>query len=430
MEQTARAGAGASSTAVAGEWSLAAQQPVPQPALYDGAAWRDAAVAWLVQRLVLLALTYLLLWYRISLTRASPPSSTVSQLLQVWTTWDGAHYAAIAEGGYTQLQQTAFFPLYPLLERMLAPLFGGNPALAGLAIANAACLVAYALLRVLAEREYGRSVARQTLLYLAIFPYSLFLAAAYTEALFLALSLGVFLALRGHHWKLAGVLAALATLTRPVGILLLVPVVYVYSISWFRSAGEKRFQLKVTDILALLLPIVALAGFDLALAAHFRILVPASAAEASGWGRRLSWPWEGIIWASSALLHVPIGVRLYVALDIFWTLLFAALALATLWPLGLFGSQSGSMRRLPLAYGLYAVASALLMLVTPVYNPEEHYGGALVSSGRYMLVVFPLFLLLARAGYSRPAVHRVVFTTSLVLSAFVVMLFVGGIYVG
>ena len=283
-------------------------RPVPKPALYDGLAWRDAALAWLAQRLLLLAFTYFVLWQLAPYSSpASPFPPTGAQLLHVWTNWDGAIYATIAAGGYTHLIQAAFFPLYPLLEHILAPVFGGNPALAGLVISNAACLVAFAWLRVLAEREYGRAVARRALLYLAIFPYSLFLAAAYTEALFLALSLTAFLALRSHHWKLAGLFAALATLTRPVGILLLVPLLYEYAVSWIGRAREQQGRLQWAEVAALSLPILALAGFNLALAPRFGTLVPATAAQAVGWGRGITWPWQGIVWAGSKVGHVQLG---------------------------------------------------------------------------------------------------------------------------
>ena len=388
--------------------------------LFDRLAWRDAAVAWLVQRLILLPLTYLVLW----------SVHSYITVFYVWTSrWDTNYYVAISQGDYSQLAETPFFPLYALLERLLTPFTGSNPRVAGLIIANAACLVAFALLRVLVERECGRAVARRSLLYLVIFPYSFFLAAAYTEALFLALSLGAFLAIRGHQWKLAAVITALATLTRPVGILLLVPLVYEYSVSWFRLAAEKRFQPKAADILALLLPILSLAGFELVLALHFGTPLPVFKAEGGTWGRHLSWPWEGVLWAISAVPDITLVKVVITLLELTLVFLLVALALAAFWPFGPFRSRPGSWSRLPLAYGLYALASAFLVLMTPL-DLSMYHGAALTSSGRYMLVVFPLFLVMARASYSRPWLHRLIFTASLTLSVFLALLFVGGGFVG
>ncbi|MGZ3664262.1 MAG: mannosyltransferase family protein, partial [Ktedonobacterales bacterium] len=189
--------------------SLAAETP----GLFDGMAWRDAALVWLGQRLALGAL--MLLGMRLLGNAASGWGLT-----HILANWDGDIYRNIASGGYRELWQAAFFPLYPLLEHVVALVTGGNTALAGVIIANVASLGAFGLLRVLVERELGRSIARRTLLYMAIFPVSFFLVAAYAESLFLLLSVGAFLALRRERWMAAGLLIALATLTRPVGILL------------------------------------------------------------------------------------------------------------------------------------------------------------------------------------------------------------------
>ena len=199
---------------------------------------------------------------------------------------------------------------------------GGNPALAGVVIANISCLGAFALLRVLVEREYGRVVARRALLYLAIFPLSFFLAAAYSESLFLLLSLATFLALSERRWLLVGVLAALTTLTRPVGILLLVPIIYQSTIApRLRNrqseeegavvlgavASERPRPPGIDIILAILLPILALVGFNLALAPRFGTLTPSTERRSVGWGRRLSWPWDGVIRTGRVLIVGPAG---------------------------------------------------------------------------------------------------------------------------
>jgi Gpi18-like mannosyltransferase len=427
VAQAVKPGATTQTTIVGGVPAAVGQRLVAPPGLFDIVAWRDAAVAWLAQRLILWTLTCLTLWQLLPQRSATAPLSLLwTRFLHVWTTWDGAIYASISQGGYTQLQNTAFFPLYPLLERLLAPVFGGDPVLAGLFTSNVACLVAFAWLRVLAEREYGRMVARRTLLYLAIFPYALFLAAAYTEGLFLALSLATFLALRGHNWKLAGICAALATLTRPVGILLLLPLMYEYVVSQVRSPGTWRGKLRVDVVIALSLPVLALLGFNLALAPRFGTLLPTTTAQSRFWGRRLSWPWDGLLRAAHAVLHAPLGIGAYVTLDIVWTLLFTVLALALLWPFGPLRSSDGS--RLPVAYGLYALATVVLILLTPMNKPGFEWA-TLASNGRFMLVVFPLFLLLARASSVRPWLHHLILAVSLVYGLLLAVIWIHGGFV-
>lgn len=421
-----------------------------QPGLFDASAWRDAAVAWLLQRLALVVLMYLLLpsiLQRLTPGSATVPSPTWSDWLHVWSTWDGTFYATIAASGYPSLVYAAYFPLYPLLERLLAPLVGGNPALAGVIIANVSCLAVFALLRVLAERVYGRAVARRALLYLAIFPLSFFLAAAYAESLFLLLSLATFLVLSERRWRLVGILAALATLTRPVGILLLVPIIYQSSIAprlRSRQPGEKGVVVLgagaggtsrptgVDVASAVLLPILALVGFNLALEPRFGTLTPSTAAEAVGWGRRLSWPWDGVIRTARVLIEGPAGppapvgpeflFRVLLALDIFWTLLFAALALASLW-------RWKSVRPLPLAYALYALANAALVLLTPLHKPGFDWG-SLSTNGRFLLVVFPFYIFAAVWEVKHPWLHRLIVGFSIPLFLLLVAAFIGGVFVG
>jgi Dolichyl-phosphate-mannose-protein mannosyltransferase len=404
--------------------------------LFDPSAWRDAALAWLLQRVVLLALTYLVL-QRLLPRSASTPSLSWADWLHVWSNWDGAIYATIAASGYTHLEQAAFFPLFPLLERLLAPLAGGNQALAGVIIANISCLVAFALLRVLAEREYGRTVARRALLYLAIFPLSFFLAAAYTESLFLLLSLATFLALSERRWRLVGVLAALTTLTRPVGILLLVPIIYQSIIAprlrsrqlrgeavLMLDAGDGgRPRLPGVDIaLAIFLPILVLVGFNLILAPRFGTLTPATTAQAVYWGRRLSWPWDGVMRTLEALRQgLPGSQLLAAALGIFWTLLVAALALASLW-------RWKSIHPLPPAYALYALATAALVVLTPMHKPGFDWA-PLASNGRFLLVVFPFYLLAAVWGVKRPWLHRLVVGVSLPLFLLLAAVSISGPFV-
>ena len=60
-----------------------------QPGLFDASVWRDAVLAWLLQRLILLALTYLILpsvLQRLTPRSAAAPSPTWSDWLHVWST--------------------------------------------------------------------------------------------------------------------------------------------------------------------------------------------------------------------------------------------------------------------------------------------------------------------------------------------------------
>ncbi len=155
--------------------------------------------------------------------------------MNIWSHWDGEHYVALAAGGYLQAPDNvspAFFPLYPLLMRLLTELFGGPVSQAalsvwGVVISLLALPFALYFVYRIAEDGWGARVAQGTVLTLAFFPTSFFLNAVYTESLFLALSAGSLWALRVRKdLLLACTLAAFATATRNVGVFLILPLAY------------------------------------------------------------------------------------------------------------------------------------------------------------------------------------------------------------
>ena len=173
--------------------------------------------------------------------------------------WDGAYYRDIANNWYTPIHLDAarFFPVYPELARLLRPVFGGNTEWALLAINNlTAFLGAWVLWRLAVEvlgssaqmgadengwlnlrqitgpgwdRGVGplgaKLVADRSAWLVAIFPAAFVLALAYTEGLALLLCAATLLALHRRGFVLAGLLALVAAALRPVGGLLLVPIV-------------------------------------------------------------------------------------------------------------------------------------------------------------------------------------------------------------
>jgi hypothetical protein len=179
---------------------------------------------------------------RIQGTTADVPFGTMN----LWSHWDGEHYVALAAAGYLQPPYNvspAFFPLYPLLMRSFAELFGGPlslPALSVWGVLLSLLALPFALYFVykIAESGWGEKAARATVLTLALFPTSFFFNAVYTESLFLALSAGSIWALQVRRdLLLACALAAFATATRNVGIFLLVPLAY----EWLRGEAGREY---------------------------------------------------------------------------------------------------------------------------------------------------------------------------------------------
>ena len=75
--------------------------------------------------------------------------------------------------------------------------------------------VSFLLLYRIAEERLGADGARRAVLYLAVFPFALFLQAVYSESLYLLLTLAAFMLAERRRFLAAGAVTGLALLTRP-----------------------------------------------------------------------------------------------------------------------------------------------------------------------------------------------------------------------
>src|SRR3954467_13093436 len=307
--------------------------------------------------------------------------------------WDSVYYVQIAQDGYTQLKQAGFFPLYPLLMSILDDV-AGPPIVAVFLISLVCFAIGLALFDRLALLETGRAVvARRSVWLLALFPASLFFSAVYTEALFLALSVGAFLAARQGRWWLAGLLGGLAAATRNVGVMLLVPLVILYL--WGPRedrppdrAGRTRYKVGADALWLALVPL-GCAAVALYMQHKFDDPLTAWTSQESYFGRHFEGPFSGIwlgFWkALTDLGHGFLGSA--VNKGALFVVCAGALAIAV-----------ASFKRLPAAYGAYSIAALAPALSTP------RDIGPLNGSIRYVAVVFPIFLWLGLAlgGPRRP----------------------------
>lgn len=366
--------------------------------LLDREVWRDAALIWLLQHALLFGVLYVGASFVLPGV-TNPGGVPWSYLGRLLGGWDGANYAVIAQQGYSQLWTSAFYPLLPAIEHVLAPLAGGNAALAGGVVANLAALGAFGLLRWLVADLDGAQTAWRTVFALAVFPTAFFLVLPYTESLFLLCSVGTFVALRFRRWLVAGVLAALATLCHAQGVLLLLPMAVVLAGDLRRTWRLPSLPTAAAILAGFAAPLAAIAGFEAYLHARFGVWGATALAQAQGGGRSFALPIIGFLRAGRALVQLGPNLSMYQAhifVDSAFAVAFIGLAAATI-------------GRLPLEYAVYAVGNLLLDLGTPAHNWY-----ALISDMRLMLVVFPLFIVLGRWS-TRPAVERALLLVSLPL---------------
>ncbi|MFD6619993.1 hypothetical protein ACFWFB_32650, partial [Streptomyces albidoflavus] len=124
---------------------------------------------------------------------ASPDAKEARPLLSAFQQWDWTHYRSIAEFGYFHSKDNseAFFPGFPLVLRAVHVVVPDWNA-AGLLISLVSGGVAVLAL----ARIAGPVLGGRTVLLLLMSPCAVFLAAGYTESLFLALALPSWLAAR------------------------------------------------------------------------------------------------------------------------------------------------------------------------------------------------------------------------------------------
>jgi hypothetical protein len=142
--------------------------------------------------------------------------------LDGWFQFDAGWYYDIAAHGYSyvpgQQSSIAFFPTYPMAVRALGALLG-DYQVAGSVIGITSGAGAVLLFGVWVWRRLPRAGALTAIAMVMVYPYAFFLyGAMYADSLFLLTALGAFLLLERRMYWLAGLVGALATAGRPVGI--------------------------------------------------------------------------------------------------------------------------------------------------------------------------------------------------------------------
>ncbi|WNF28631.1 mannosyltransferase family protein [Streptomyces sp. C11-1] len=231
---------------------------------------------------------------------ARPGDREAAPVLAPFQQWDANHYLHIARDGYFPSgagpwvsgwdNREAFFPGYPLLLRAVHTVVPDWTA-AGLLISFVAGAVAVLALARIARAYLPEGGAdHRTVVLFLLSPCAVFLAAGYTEALFLAFALPAWLAALRHRWALAAVLVALATTVRVSGLFLAAAVALLFVLSartrrdW-RAAGWT------------LLPALPPAAYSWYLYAHTGDWMAWKHAQERGWYRTFHAPWEA--WANT-----------------------------------------------------------------------------------------------------------------------------------
>jgi hypothetical protein len=301
-------------------------------------------------------------------------STGVGMILDVLSSWDGQWYLRIIRDGYPHVvppnvgldhpeARAAFFPLYPMAVRLADRMLPGGDLAAALILNFALGAIAILLVGVLARRLIGPTSAGRVMVLMAVFPGSLVLSFAYSEALLLCLAAACLLCLDDRHWLSAGVVAALGTATRPNGLALVAACAVAAALA-IRERREWRalsaVALSPLGFLAFQAWIGARTGEQ---GVWFRV-------QREAWGERSSFGLAAIERTVSAIAH-PLASKtdLVTAVTLLLTIVLVYVA---------------SRQRLPLPVLAYCAAVVGLMLLPSTVTARP----------RFVYTAFPLLIAL------------------------------------
>lgn len=311
----------------------------------------------------------------------------VPRYFQFATLWDGQWYERIATQGYpdrlpvgsdgeVRQNEWAFYPAFPLLARGVMALTGWPFAVAGPVVATVLGYAAAVVVAGLLRERVGTAGALAGVTLLGAYPSSPTFQVAYTESLALLLLATVLWLLVREEWWAAGLVALLTGLARPVALPLGLVALVVVVTRWRartdrplapRDCGGMLAALAGCGAAGLIWPAIAWSGTG----------VPdAYTVTMSAWrGGEEVMPFLPSIERAQLLWGDLVGLLV----------LTGGLGLLVLAVLGPWAAGLGlALRTWCLGYALYLFAA--LDPWTSLY--------------RYLMLLFPLFVVLAGAGWA------------------------------
>lgn len=303
-------------------------------------------------------------------------------LMDVLSQWDGQWYLRVAKEGYhwsgPDVQaNVAFFPLYPLLAKVLSLLIG-NLELSFFIVSLVSFFIFLIFLYKIAQEHFDKDTGFRTIWYLSIFPLSFVFSIFYTESLFMMLTAGAIYFAYKKKWMFAVLFSILSTLTRLSGLVLLPTLTYYY----FKS--NKKYKLsEIIQISAIPMGIILFSIYLKFKVGDYLAFVHVLKA----WHIVYQNPFLTLLSTLGLINSLP-PFNYFTAiaiLDLFLFIFFVSLLIL-------------SYRRLPRELFLYCFLIFLLYIFKS-WDPAFFY--PLGSMNRYLYEAFPLFLTLAKLSKSR-----------------------------
>ncbi len=214
----------------------------------------------------------------------------------------------------------------------------------------------------------------------------------------------IFFARRGE-WYLAALSAFLAGLTRPIAVILILPLLWEYARQhgWLSRKWIRQLRLASAAKFALIASAVPLAVSAYALYLWYQFDNPFIFLQVqSVWQHQFVPLWEIPGLAVHAIFKEPAWsfTQTRVLVDVLPMVAFAALAFV-------------GARRLPLSLTFFMVGVVLVSVASPLVT----YFDPFASVGRYLIAAFPAYLLIGRWTMRSPWLHMLVMSSGFMLQA-------------
>lgn len=291
--------------------------------------------------------------------------------------WDGGWYMNIAENGYTSIQSTAFFPLYPMLIAAVVYLTGSSAGVAAVLISNLTFLAALYFLYKFIAAIWDDSVADRSILLAVLFPGTLFFTMAYTEAMTVLLTAIFFWMLHQGKWYGCIITAFLAVALKQTGLVL--GMVLLINI-W-----QNREMLSDRQLMCrfLSLGFIPIGLFGFMLHTYMKFGDPFAFFHAqSYWGREPVIPIVNILYSLANLLFMryKMDYTVMVVVNGFTTLLSIYMVYLFIFKV--------KVEKYKIELSLYLILTLLLTIISAP-------GGGTEAYGRHMSTLFPVYPMLA-----------------------------------
>lgn len=289
---------------------------------------------------------------------------SLNNSISIWCQWDCGWYKDIAQNGYSsQIKDYGqanyvFFPLFPI-AMYLGSLITHDVILSGFIISNFASIIALVYLYKLLRLDFSNEDSFTSIKWLIAIPTSFLLTTVMSEAIFMALLVSAFYYARIHKFWIVGILGLLMTLTRSIGFFMLIPLFYEYLI--FINFDSKQIKKEILSFV--MFPV----GLLIWMLYNFHLVHDP-----------IGFLTIQKAWEKTPVLSTRKFIRAFIKGD--FEILFDFFYLMSLIPLIVWGRTQ--LR-----------TSYLMLIVLAILIPLP---GGFQSMPRYLLIAFPLYILLMR----------------------------------